>query len=228
MRPGAPGVVGWNPYTYVANNPVSRNDPSGAFDPGTKLPPTLPGTKPAPTKTRGGGGGPAGEYAMLVSAIAITAIPGIKVLGWSVLQQFGLATAVVGMGALDCAASCGTAPMPPTTTQEEDDLRFAIETDPEGSTGNRRRVGCLRGAPSEDSGYNYWDLDGLGRATGAEAFLKQPLGSGTSPGVDPVGWGSGTNNGYRMDRGHLIASRLGGRGIPPATWCRSTSVPIAA
>ena len=213
VTPGAPGVVGWNPYTYVANNPVTWNDPSGAFAPSpTGPPPTLPGTKPAPTTTRGGGGGPAGEYAMLVSAIAIQAIPGIAVLGWSVLQQFGLATAVVGMGALDCAASCGTAPMPPTTTQEEDDLRFAIETDPEGSTDSRRRSGCLRGAPWDDGGYNYWDLDVHGRATGAEACLKQPLRGGTSPGVDPVGWGTGLP-GYKMDRGHLIASRLGGRGI---------------
>lgn len=217
VRPGAPGVAGWNPYTYSANNPVTWSDPSGAFAPGggtTTLPP--PTTSPSPgtgTKPRGAGGGPAGEYAMLVSSIAVRAIPGIKVLGWSVLQQFGLAAALVGMGALDCAASCGTAPAPPTTTQEEDDLRFAIETNPDGSEDSRRRSGCLRGAPWEDGGYNYWPLDGMGRASGAEACLKQPLSGGTSPGVDPVGWNGGWNDGYRMDRGHLIAARLGGRGI---------------
>ena len=42
VRPGAPGVVGWNPYTYVANNPVSRNDPSGAFDPVRSFPDSAP------------------------------------------------------------------------------------------------------------------------------------------------------------------------------------------
>jgi RHS repeat-associated protein/uncharacterized repeat protein (TIGR01451 family) len=29
VSPGAPGVVGWNPYTYVANNPTTMTDPSG-------------------------------------------------------------------------------------------------------------------------------------------------------------------------------------------------------
>lgn len=29
VRPGAPGPVGWNQYTYVANNPVTFVDPSG-------------------------------------------------------------------------------------------------------------------------------------------------------------------------------------------------------
>lgn len=30
VSPGAPGVVGWNPYSYVANNPTTWTDPSGA------------------------------------------------------------------------------------------------------------------------------------------------------------------------------------------------------
>jgi RHS repeat-associated protein len=29
MRPGAPGVVGYNPYSYVANNPTTWTDPNG-------------------------------------------------------------------------------------------------------------------------------------------------------------------------------------------------------
>ena len=29
VRPGGPGVVGWNPYTYAANNPTTYTDPSG-------------------------------------------------------------------------------------------------------------------------------------------------------------------------------------------------------
>lgn len=29
IRPGAPGSVGWNQYTYVANNPTTYTDPSG-------------------------------------------------------------------------------------------------------------------------------------------------------------------------------------------------------
>ena len=49
VRPGAPGVAGWNPYTYSANNPVTWSDPSGALVP------------PSKTKT-GIAGGPAGEY----------------------------------------------------------------------------------------------------------------------------------------------------------------------
>jgi RHS repeat-associated protein len=31
VRPGAPGVVGYNPYSYVANNPTTWTDPSGMF-----------------------------------------------------------------------------------------------------------------------------------------------------------------------------------------------------
>ena len=75
---------------------------------------------------------------MLVSAIAIAAIPGIKVLGWSVLQQFGLAAAVVGMGALDCLGLVRHRSDAPTTTQEEEAACVAIETDPKArrATGN--------------------------------------------------------------------------------------------
>jgi RHS repeat-associated protein len=29
LRPGAPGVVGYNEYTYVANNPTTWIDPTG-------------------------------------------------------------------------------------------------------------------------------------------------------------------------------------------------------
>jgi RHS repeat-associated protein/uncharacterized repeat protein (TIGR01451 family) len=31
IRPGAPGSVGWNQYTYVANNPATSVDPSGQY-----------------------------------------------------------------------------------------------------------------------------------------------------------------------------------------------------
>ena len=31
VRPGAAGVVGYNPYSYVGNNPTTLTDPSGAF-----------------------------------------------------------------------------------------------------------------------------------------------------------------------------------------------------
>ena len=31
LRPGAPGVVGYNPYTYAGSNPTTFTDPSGSF-----------------------------------------------------------------------------------------------------------------------------------------------------------------------------------------------------
>ena len=171
VRPGAPGVVGWNPYTYSANNPVTWSDPSGALVPSPK-------TKP------GIAGGPAGEYIGLVSSIAVRSIPGIKVVGWSVLQRFGLATSLVGLGALSCSAVCGTAPAPDVVVEDDEDVLPVPELDPENEAGEDSRPrGCLYGVPWAEGAHFYWPLDVHRRATGAEACLKT---GDTSGGTDPV------------------------------------------
>jgi RHS repeat-associated protein len=204
VRPGAPGVVGWNPYTYVANNPVTWNDPSGAF----QQTPTQP--------KRGLGGGPAGEYIGIVSSISVRAIPGIKVIGWSVLQRFGLMTALVGLGTLSCSTVCATAPAPDVVVEDDEEVVPVPEPDPENETDDDDRDrGCLYGAPWAEGAHYYWPLDGRRRATGAEACLKTgDTSGGTDPGVNPVdwpGWHDGAGNTW--NRGHLIAKSLGGRGI---------------
>ncbi|MEN3305959.1 MAG: hypothetical protein V7603_2161 [Micromonosporaceae bacterium] len=67
--------------------------------------------------------------------------------------------------------------------------------------------GCLEGNSPQNQ-FFYWAPGPGGRATGAEACLVRPQ-RGTPATATPPGWRSG------LDRGHLIASQVGGDGGDP-------------
>lgn len=205
VRPGAPGVMGWNPYVYAGNNPTTLVDPSGAFV--------------EPSRVRGTGlGGPAGEYAMLVSAISLPAAPAVQTVGWLTLQRFVLAAALLTIPAtLTCDSVCTSSPEPapePDPTENPIPIPMPLPEpapDPNPTDTDDLDESCLNGSPRAKSQYHYWNLDAMGRSTGAEACIKNPVPPGSAASV-PV---KGVTPGSGLDRGHLIGRDLGGTGADP-------------
>ncbi len=188
VRPGAPGSVGWNPYAYVANNPTTSVDPTGAFV--------------------------AGEYATISRTTSAALVATLPRLAFAIVQQYAVPGAVIGIAALVTVRSLPDVDIDPNddAVDAPDDRPIPIPFPipwPQTETTNKPRPGdCSYDGPSW---YNYWGPNS--RPTGADACLKAPLGGGSAPGYDPPGWQSGA--GY--DRGHIIARRLGGSGSEPGS-----------
>jgi RHS repeat-associated protein len=98
-----------NRYGYARNNPINFSDPSGLYSTGGTA--TWPGTTTWPgtgagagtrTQPRAGAGGALGEYAMLITFIAIASIPAVLELGKAIrCVYFRIASVVAAV------AKCG-------------------------------------------------------------------------------------------------------------------------
>jgi RHS repeat-associated protein len=119
VRPGAPGSVGWNPYSYVANNPTTYTDPSGET--------TV-----------------AGEYATLARS-AIMLIPALIALSFLVRQPFVATGSVLPIPVL----GRGPEPSPDPDPEPEPNPRPIPLPLPFPDTTNKPRpMQCRLGGPS--------------------------------------------------------------------------------
>ncbi len=171
VRPGAPGAVGWNLYTYVANNPTTLVDPTGQFV--------------------------AGEYgATLRPAAALPIV--LPHLAFSVVKQHVLTGAVIAGTAAGVHLAATTA-LGPDEDAEVDDEEEPITQSlpvpfplPSGGTNKPRPQDCT---VNGQSWYNYWGP--IEKPMGADACLtKAGLGTGTRPSHDPPGYGEGYHRGH--------------------------------
>jgi RHS repeat-associated protein len=203
VRPGAPGVVGYNPYSYVGNDPTTRTDPSGLM---------------------------VAEYATVEEEETVPALTVIEGgLGKAAPMPFWKIAAILGalIGPPLCLAICflpgpggdtdpapgpqpgpgqpgpAPAPAPEPGPAPGTDPQPNPQPDPDDDTNP------CKGQPPGYPGYG--PLIGDRQASGIAALLTYSmLGTGTpaNPALQPPGWLGGPLH----NRSHLLANRLGGSG----------------
>ena len=199
VRPGAAGVVGYNPYTYVGNNPTTLSDPSGAM---------------------------VIELAGL-TATDIAIIGGLALLGCAIACDEAV-RGLAGMLFAFVEILQEALPRIDDEEDEQDlpDNVIPFPKDPNPNPGPRpippidlfppvpnpkpdERNPCTDQPPGF---IQYGPLIGERTASGATSQLTWiwlGTGTGADPKLQPPGW-LGGDAGH--NRSHLIAKRLGGRG----------------
>ncbi|MBN9104678.1 MAG: hypothetical protein J0I14_06715 [Propionibacteriaceae bacterium] len=189
VSPGAAGVAGWNPYTYVANNPTTLTDPTGALVDGVAL------------------------YRMDTEVIPEAATTGITVK--SALAGFTLLlTLVVPSDTSAPQAPAASAPAPAssstTTPTEEQEPTPQPQPDPVPLPKPQQVKDdfCKAyGFSHAGQPYQYGPLGPGSRATAARGCIVWPYVIHPRVKITPA-FGATAPKGF--DSGHLIGNALGG------------------
>ena len=197
MRPGAPGVVGYNPYSYGGNNPTTFTDPTGRVaiaDYGSLL-----------------------KYVVLAAAAFLTCYSYCSPAIRGIVGMLSALAAALPLPREAPDVDVPPAPppdnviqfpkRPPVPEPEPRPIKDPWPYPPPLPLPNPDRPNpCENQAPGK---INYGPLINGTMATGAWATITAAmLGSGTPASVDPPGWKPGA----KIDRGHLLGAQLGGTG----------------